>query len=120
MRKNIINLFVVLFTAFFSGEVYFSSGILLSSENIQAYPFASLSIMPMGNSGLLARGCVRNPEKQTLVRNNEIYTIRSVIKYFISFHPKNDITSYSDHNDLVFNRPLIQFKFPLSEHTEEG
>lgn len=28
--------------------------------------------------------------------------------------------SYVLHNDLCFNRPLICYKFPLSEHTEEG
>jgi len=50
-----------------------------------------------------------------LMSLGKLHTKSSLNQYkFIS------LKKYIQHNELVFNLPKICFKFPLSEHTEEG
>jgi len=47
---------------------------------------------------------------------SKIIKVKPVIKSINFF----EVQTYQRKNDLCFNLPLICYKFPLSEHTDEG
>ncbi len=62
-----------------------------------------------------------NPNKINILKVERPLSTRSLnIRSYLISHLLPEVKTYFWHNDLHFNLPVICYKFPLSEHTEEG
>ena len=94
----------VLFSADFSENYGISANLVTQTVNpANECVFPALEKMQDANK-------IFKPEKLTLIWATEVSNLPS----------NRMISSYFFTNFIHYNQPLIQYKFPLSEHTEEG